>query len=275
MSDALDARPLWLLGADVEDSPSPAMHNAGLAAMGRPQIYRAQPCSIESLDDVLAEAEATCRGLNVTAPFKRIVAERYPAALDELARRAGAVNTVIFADDGARVATNTDVPGLLEAWRRASVEPVAKTVALVGAGGAARSAVVALSEAGAAEVVAHARRPEAAEEIVALARKEGMRARIGTEEPHATMVVFAVPALHAPDEWLARTLIGPGVVHDLRYGRRARRTRNAALSAGHLFLDGSTMLLAQARAALEVFTGESLPASAGAQMARALASSGV
>lgn len=275
MSDERAPRPLWLLGTDVEDSPSPAMHNAGLLAMGMAQVYVARPCSEESFAEALTEAEQTCRGLNVTAPFKRRVAERYPAALDAVAQRAGAVNTVVFADDGATSATNTDVVGLLEAWRRASVEPLAKTVALVGAGGAARAAVVALKDAGAEAVVAYARRRDAAEEIVALARSEGLRAILGDDNPRATMVIFAAPRLDDPDDWLKRTLNHPGVVHDLRYGRRARRTRNAALTSGHLFLDGSTMLLAQARAALEVFTGEVLPAPARAEMARALAESGV
>lgn len=266
-----EGRPLWLLGTDVSQSASPAMHNAGLAALGLAPLYEARPLRRHELDAVLDDAEDRCAGLNVTHPFKTRVAERYAAVLDDVARETGAVNTVCFREGGV-FATNTDVHGLKEAWRRASVNLLGRTAAVVGAGGAARATVVALQEAGAERVVVYARRQEAALELVALARRGGLRAEVADDEPKASVAVFAVPSLDDEERWVRRVLQTPGVVHDLRYGGAGRALRNAALRAGHLYVDGAPMLLAQARASLAAFLGEpTLPQTAARAMEQALA----
>lgn len=261
---------LWLLGSDIAESPSPAMHNAALVALGLPPRYRLRPCSPAELDAVLGEVERACRGINVTLPHKVRVAERYAAVLDDTARRTGAVNTVVFEDERARVALNTDVRGLLVAWRRAALSLEGRRVVLVGAGGAARAVVVALAEAQARSVSIRARRPEAAEELAALAEREGLMADAG-DGPPGSMAIFAIPSVEDPDGAVASAVEGPGVVHDLRYGLRAVPLRNAALRAGHLFVDGSTMLIAQGVAALEAFLGRPPGAAAEAAMTRAVA----
>lgn len=263
-------RALWLLGADIAKSPSPAMHNAGLAALGVDAVYGLRPCSREALDATLDEAERVCLGINVTAPHKRAVADRYAAALDEVARRAGASNTVAFRPDGA-LATNTDVHGLLVAWRRASVFVEDRTVAILGAGGAARAVVVALADAGARGILVLARRPEAADDLCALAERERLRAETLGARAKASMLVVASPEVPAPHDALASALVGPGVVHDLRYGAKTRPLRDAALRSGHLYLDGTSMLLAQGIRSLEAFLGRSLSSSAKKAMAGALA----
>lgn len=254
MSDGLGGKALWLLGADVAASPSPAMHNAALVSLGLPAVYEARSLSSSELDAVLDEAEERCAGLNITAPFKERVAERYARALDEVARECGAVNTVCFRD-GRPSATNTDVHGLNEAWRRAAVSVLGQTVAIVGAGGAARAAVVAAKAAGAERIVVHARNESAASSLVELARALGLRAEQQGETRQARLAVFAVSALEDETAWVRRALAAPGVVHDLRYGGRGRALRNAALAQGHLYVDGATMLLAQGRAALAAFLG--------------------
>lgn len=264
-------KPLWLLGADIQRSPSPAMHNAGLAAMGLPPAYALRPCTPEDLQSVLDEAEVGCRGVNVTAPHKAAVARRYADVLDDTARTVGAVNTVVFDEGRARVAMNTDVAGLMFAWRRANMHVRDRVLAVVGAGGAARAVVVAARQAGARRLVVHARRASAAQELVAHAWSCGLDAEAADRPIDASMVVLAAAHLELPEAWLRRTLARPGAVHDLRYGTRTRSVRNAALAAGHLFADGSLMLLAQARAALAAFVGAPLPDAATSSMARALA----
>lgn len=272
LREALASRRLWLLGGDVGASPSPAMHNAALAALGLPAVYEARSLPSAALDAVLDEAEASCAGINVTAPFKTRVAERYASALDDVARECGAVNAVCFRDGRASLATNTDVHGLMEAWRRAAVSVLGRTVAIVGAGGAARASVIAAKSAGAERVLVHARNETAASALVNLARTLGLRAALGGEPAKAHLAVFAVPALDDEAAWLERVLGGPGVVHDLRYGGRGRALRNAALAGGHLYLDGATMLLAQGRAALAAFLGlRELPPQAQKAMEAALA----
>jgi shikimate dehydrogenase len=248
------------------------MHNAALSALGLPQTYSLRPCTAAELPRVLDDAERQCRGINVTAPHKQAVAERYANALDDDALLCRAVNTVVFADDGAVRALNTDVIGLRVAWKRAAVDVTGRIVAVVGAGGAARGVVRALKHAGAAGVVIYARRREAASELVVAAARSGLDGAIGDgPEPDVSMAVFAASVLDDDGAWIDRVLARPGVVHDLRYGRAARGLRNAALTRGHIFLDGGTMLLAQGRAALAAFLGMQLPPNVEDAMTRAVA----
>jgi shikimate dehydrogenase len=271
-------KPLWLIGRDIARSPSPAMHNAALATMGMAPRYTSRACSPDELAAVLDEAERTCRGINVTAPHKVRVAERYHDVLDDDARAAGAVNTVVFDDGGkAEHAGNTDVAGLVFAWRRSNFHIEGRTLAIVGAGGAARAVVVAAQQAGARGVVVHARKMSAAVGLVNVATALGLDAVALDENAReplgATVVVIAASALDAPGVWLERALSGPGAVHDLRYGAPARPVRDAALARGHVFSDGTLMLLAQAQVALQRFTGAPLGDEATAAMRKALTSS--
>ncbi|MBI1947841.1 MAG: hypothetical protein HYS27_19280 [Deltaproteobacteria bacterium] len=259
-------RPLWLLGRDLSQSPSPLLHNAALAALGAPPLYALHAVEPADVERAFDDAEHTCRGSNVTAPYKLRAAERWRAVLDDTARAVGAVNTVVFERDRAVSAHNTDVRGLLTAWRRASVDVTGRVVAVLGAGGAARAAVVAAGEAKARAVALSARRTDAADALATLARARGLAV---VDEP-AQLVVLAASALEDPGAAIARALRGPGSVHELRYGAAARTSRDAALKAGHVFLDGTSMLLAQAQAALALFLGGTLPDHASAAMAAAV-----
>jgi shikimate dehydrogenase len=263
-------KPLWLIGDDIERSLSPAMQNAALAEIGEDAAYALKQCSAAELHAVLDDAERECRGVNVTAPHKVEVARRYADVLDDDARAAGSVNTVIF--DGGRAvrALNTDVPGLLFAWKRSALHIEDRTIAVVGAGGAARSVIVAAQQAGARGVVVHARRESAAAGLLVLAAELGLDAVTADRPCGARVAVLASSSLDDPAGTIDKALAGPGAVHDLRYGDGARATRNAALKAGHLFVDGTLMLLAQAQVALAAFLGKAVPEPAATAMRKAL-----
>lgn len=278
-------KPLWLLGlpgeAGIARSPSPAMHNAGLVALGEQPVYALHPCLADDLGLVLDDAERTCRGINVTAPFKVRAATRYAAVLDEDACAAGAVNTVVFASEGqgtgAAVARNTDVRGLVASWRRSAFHVEGRTLAVIGSGGAARAVIVAAHRAKACAVVVHARRLDAALALVEVAARLGLDATAAPLDRAAslgaTMAIVATSALDDPAAWLDRALAGPGAVHDLRYGARAHAVRDAALARGHLFADGTLLLLEQGRLALAAFTGGTVGDEATNAMRLALTSS--
>jgi shikimate dehydrogenase len=261
-------RPLWLLGCDVAASPSPALHHAGLQALGLPPCYALHPVEPDAVDAAFDEAERDCRGINVTAPYKLRAAARFAAVLDDTARACGAVNTVVFDAGRAVRAANTDVHGLLVAWHRASVDVDGRTVAIVGAGGAARAAVVAARDARARAVAIYARRLEARRALEVQARALGLALADGP----AQLVVLASTELADPAAAIAAALRGPGTVHDVRYGAAARASRDAALRAGHVYLDGTSMLLAQGQAALALFLGGTLPDRAALAMSRAVSS---
>jgi shikimate dehydrogenase len=263
-------RGLALIGdARIAASASPAIHDAIFS----PGTYGL--IADDDADRAFARAEAGLRGANVTAPHKLAAAARYAAVLDDAARRTGAVNTIVYDDDGrATIASNTDVDGLRVAWRRASVGLEGRRVAVIGAGGAARAVVVAAADAGARGVVVHARRRDAGAALVGFAATAGLDAALAdaaSEADRPDIVVVAASDLDDVDAWLGRAIGPAGVVHDLRYGRRALVTRNAALRRGLLFIDGASMLLAQALASAALFAGTAIDETARARAAAALA----
>lgn len=261
---------LWLVGADIAHSPSPAMHNAALDVLGFAPRYRLYPCDAGSLHRVLDEAERTCRGINITLPHKTQAAARYSAQMDEGAQRVGAINTVVFEDGRAIRALNTDVDGILIAWRRAALHVEGRRAVVLGAGGAARAAVCALAQANAGGVSIRARRRDAAEEIRRLAAREGLPADCG-EGPGGELLIIASPQVDDAKHLLRTAVLGAGTVHDLRYGAKTHDLRNKSLQAGHFYLDGRSMLLAQAVCALAAFCGHGLSREAEAAMSQALA----
>lgn len=259
-------RGLALVGDDrIVTSVSPAIHDA---------IFGPGTYGLLVDDDaarVFARAEASLRGVNVTAPHKLAAASRYAAVIDDVGRRTGAVNTIVYDDDGrATLATNTDVEGLRVAWRRANVLVDHRRLVVVGAGGAARAVVVAAAEQGVSSIGVMARRRDAAAAIVNLAAAIGLDASLIELDPTpADIVVLAASDLDDVDDLLGRAVRKAGVVHELRYGRRALASRNAALRRGLVFLDGASMVLAQALAAAAVW-GAQPTAEARARAAAAL-----
>ncbi len=150
---------LGLLGNPVRHSLSPAMQNAALEAMAMNWSYLTLPCESNALADVLSGLHAVgCRGLNVTIPHKQSVAALC-RELTPLAKRLGAVNTLIPLESDGWRGTNTDVEGFLaplgdrNRWtgRRAMV---------LGCGGSARAVVAGLQTLNLEEITVVGRRSE-------------------------------------------------------------------------------------------------------------------
>lgn len=161
-----------VVGDPVAHSRSPAMHEAAYRAHGLPHTYEALLTPEAALPAVVADLRrGVFAGLNVTVPHKvRVLA--LADEVDPLAARVGAANTLALRD-GRVVAYNTDVPALAEELRDLAPERGARWASshavVLGAGGAARGAVVALvSSLGVARVTVVARR--GAEALVAALR---------------------------------------------------------------------------------------------------------
>lgn len=143
-----------VMGWPVSQSRSPLLHNAWLARHGIDGAY--VPLAVAPAD--FAEAvrglrAAGFRGVNVTIPHKE-AAFAVCDAVDESARRAGAVNTLVFGAAGVR-GFNTDGVGFVANLRAHGVRPEAGPALLLGAGGAARAIAAALMELGVAVSVAN------------------------------------------------------------------------------------------------------------------------
>lgn len=137
-----------IVGNPAGHSLSPSIHNRLFREKGVSAAYTI--ASVERFDEI---GDAFLRGepcgLSVTAPFKDdafAFARSHDAEIGENAQRAQAVNTLVNVD-GRVIADNTDVDGF------AALLPRARRAAVIGAGGTARAALVALANAGIAATV--------------------------------------------------------------------------------------------------------------------------
>ena len=135
-----------LIGHPVKHSLSPAMQNAAFYALGIDAEYLLYDIEPEKLEDFLKNARANnISGLNITIPHK-IKTKEYlerKGALDDNARRLGAVNTIKVCEDGSVCGYNTDGPGFYRSLvEELKFEPEGKNVFVLGAGGAARAVIM-------------------------------------------------------------------------------------------------------------------------------------
>jgi shikimate dehydrogenase len=181
-----------VVGFPVRHSLSPRLHNAAYAAMGLDWCYLAFEVAPGSLERAIAGAAALgLRGLSVTMPHKDAAA-RLATRHSRQVRRLGAANTLVF-EPGATRAESCDGDGLLDDLRQgADFDPRGRRCGVIGAGGAGRATVLALAEAGAAEIVVVNRTATRAWKSVALAPRV---AHVGRPEELKGMdlVVQATP----------------------------------------------------------------------------------
>lgn len=141
-----------VVGWPVAQSLSPRLHGHWLAEHGIDGAFVKLPVRPPDLSTAIRGLRlAGFRGLSVTVPHKE-AAFALAHRVDGAARDAGAVNQLVFHDDGSLEGLNTDVPGLTASLRGAGVDISGKPAVVLGAGGAARAALVALKGMGASEV---------------------------------------------------------------------------------------------------------------------------
>ena len=252
---------LGVCGWPVAHSRSPVMHEAALAAAGlEGWTYQLLPLPPQLFaETVRALPAAGFRGVNVTIPHKQAALALADTASDA-AREIGAANTLTFERDGAINADNTDAPGLIaalgERW-----DPAGRRVLVLGAGGAARAAVWALLQAGAADVAVWNRTAERAR---ALTGELGGRAV--EEAPPAEIVVNCTSVGLADRDATFKALplqadsLGAGsCVVDMVYRDGGTRLLEAARTRGADVIDGLEILVAQGAASFERWTGRTAP----------------
>jgi len=146
-------RIVGVIGAPVEHSRSPQMHNAALAKAGLDFVYVPFNVSEHAVADAMNGFKAlNVVGINVTLPHKQAVIP-FLSSISQEAELIGAVNTLTFSE-GKIHGENTDAPGFIRALEETGASvPVGKDVVVLGAGGSARAIVVALVFAGVRSVV--------------------------------------------------------------------------------------------------------------------------
>lgn len=250
-----DAVLYGVTGAPLAHSASPAMHNAAFAALGIDAAY--VPLETTDVGDLLTTAEAFgVRGLSVTAPLKTEVFARVTDR-DDLGNRTGALNTLRHRD-GRWAGRNFDVAGFLAPFERDQIDLEGRRAVVVGAGGAARTALWALRERSAHIEVA-ARRQNRAE---ALAAEFGAAVAGWPPAPGWDLLVNTTPVGTWPDVDampLEAGAISGRIVYDLIYNPEETALLRTARRQGAAVIGGLEMLVGQACLQFEWWTGHPGP----------------
>jgi shikimate dehydrogenase len=252
-----------VMGWPVAHSRSPVIHNHWLAQYGIAGRYVLFAVPPEKLEAAVRGLSALgLRGCNVTTPHKQAI---FPLLdrVDELARRIGAVNTVVVEKDGSLTGFNNDGNGFIQSLRDADPDwrPDSGPNLVLGAGGAARAVVASLAAQGAREIRLANRTPHKAQEI---ADAVGSVVKVVPWEQReaaldgARMVANATsagsagkPPLDIPLDRLAKHAI----VGDLIYVPPETPFLAAARARGNITANGLGLLLNQARPAFNAWFG--------------------
>ncbi|HLF18103.1 MAG TPA: shikimate dehydrogenase [Candidatus Omnitrophota bacterium] len=135
-----------IIGSPLKHSLSPVMQNAAFKALGVQAEYKLFPLEEDELEGFfkdLRQKNSPIFGLNVTVPYK----EKVLPLLDSvtpLAKKIGAVNTIVIDKSRKLIGYNTDAPGFMAHLAELGVTTKGKRIALLGAGGSARAIVTTL-----------------------------------------------------------------------------------------------------------------------------------
>ncbi len=284
-----DTRVYGVIGWPVGHSLSPAIHNAGFAAVGHDGVYLPLPvadsdeafkASVGAWLDASANSSnhtgpMRFRGASVTLPHKaRLLTfvEQAGGTVEPLAAAIGAANTLVVDDAGQLHASNTDYAAILDAvCDTLAIDRVAlanKTVGVLGAGGAARAAVAGFAACGAA-VTVYNRTAAKAQALAdafdgtpgpvtaaALDNTAGATQDVWVQCTSVGMhpAVDACPIGDPPPAW------GPGtLVFDTIYNPAETVLLRRARAAGCATIPGIEMFVRQAAAQFAQWTGHPPP----------------
>lgn len=250
-----------LIGTPIEHSLSPVIHQAAFDASGIDWNYVAFDVAAgRAVDAIAAMRVLGIAGLSVTMPHKHDVAAAVDR-LDPAAAALGSVNTVSWIGDEL-VGSSTDGAGFVASLADDGIDVAGAHVAVLGAGGAARSVIDALGRSGAASITVINRTPERAESAARLAPMASI-GRVGDVE-HADVVVNASsvgmgidPAFATADDLPCdAVLLQPSqVVVDLVYHPLQTAWLIEAERVGARTVDGLGMLIHQASLQQQAWLG--------------------
>ena len=244
-----------VVGNPVRHSLSPWLHAAFAKQTQCPMVYAAyQPAkdsAVEFFKQFFAEGGA---GLNITAPFK-YDALKFADDASAFAQKAQAANVLMRREDGCIFACNTDGAGLIRDIRRNLNEELQnRRVLLIGAGGAARAAALALSEQKPALLTIAARDKNKAEQLAEVVGNNCQGRALPEVKENFDIVINATAAGYegkAPD--ISQEVFnGASLVYDMAYGENARPFLTLATAAKQ-GADGVGMLAEQAAASFAVW----------------------
>jgi len=241
----------------VAHSKSPFIHNRAFQARRLDSVYLPFLVSQSNLSDWMKFAGSLpVAGFSVTIPHKRRIL-RYLDAIEPLARRIGAVNTV-WRKGGKWRGANTDTEGVLKPLSR-HLRIANKSILIAGYGGAARAAAVALHDAR-AHITVTGRNSAQAQALANVVKGEVVTLR-QAQSRQFDVLIHATPVGMLPnvEQSLFTDHIPASVVFDMVYNPHETALLRHAKAQGCAVVAGAEMLLEQAISQFEIWTGESAP----------------
>ncbi len=244
-----------LLGRKISYSRSPLIHAYLARETGIDIEY-----GLYQTEDPSSIFEQGLDGFNITIPYKQALLDSL-SSLDPIALRVGAVNTVSRVDGGWK-GFNTDYSGFLSLLERAGIEVAGNCFSILGSGGAARGAALALMDSGAARVRVFSRSAEPASmeltDASGLARHVEILPYSRLQELPPSVIVNATPLGTEPNQ--ENPLPSEGyekclAAVDLVYNPFLSPFLREAVSRGIPSADGLDMLAVQAMRAFEIWQG--------------------
>jgi len=251
-----------VLGSPIAHSKSPQLHLAAYRALGLTDwTYDRIECGADELPGLVGGFGPEWVGLSVTMPGK-FAALRFADERTARAEQVGSANTLVRTPGGWR-ADNTDVDGVSGAL--ASIGGPSGRALVCGSGGTAPAAVVGLAELGVTGITVVARNPDKAARLVELGTRLGVATRfcgldsagVADEVAAADVLVNTIPVDVASR--YAATFAAIPVLLDAVYDPWPTPLAAAVAAAGGRVISGLQMLLHQAFAQVEQFTGLAAP----------------
>jgi len=247
------------------------MHNAAFRELGLDYLYAPFPVKKAELGKTVAGMRAlNVSGFNVTLPHKVAIIP-FLDKLDSLAQNIGAVNTVVN-KGGVLTGYNTDATGFLQALKENGVEPKAKKMVIIGAGGAARAICFILAQNEASLIILNRQAELDWAKELALRLSQlfpKAKAMVLNDKNLATALKGADVLINATSVGMkpnhkespvpARLLKRGLVVFDIVYNPPKTRLLKEAEAAGAQTISGIDMLVWQGALAFEMWTGQKAP----------------
>jgi len=244
-----------VIGDPIAHSKSPLIHGFWLNALGMEAEYRACHVTPEGLGDYIAARrdDPLWRGCNVTIPHKIAVME-HVADPGGVRSSIGAMNTIARDEKGALIGTNTDAGGFYAPLGQSDFSGA--DVAVIGAGGAARAVLFALSRMDVGSVTIHARNALKAMGLLASFGLKGQVRGMADALGEVDLLVNTSPlGMKGFDPLVVDLdpLPDGALVYDIVYNPLETGLLKAARARGLETVDGLDMLIGQAALAFEIF----------------------
>ncbi len=261
-----------VIGHPLSQSLSGVMHNAMLKELGLEGEYETLDTDNDGLVDRLKYLKSRgYAGFNVTIPLKVLIT-LFLDSVDNLADMAGCANTVKIMPDRSLHGYNTDIYGFQKAIPAKTLEELKNsTVTILGTGGAARAAAIALSMSGVNQINFYARNIINASEMVNYLRGQFPHITFNLKQMQSIndlsdskMLVNSTPigmrgkamGTSPIDEPVLKTLPADSAVYDIVYNPLKTELLRLAQKNGYQTITGLDMFVHQGAKAFEIWTGK-------------------